>query len=172
MIYVKPGQWLSERSARRLVVHEVHGHVLPREAARREPIGLFLVGTRGGSDDEEGRALLFEKRHALLDAERRFELALRHEAARQAREGADFVGLAQLAIALGADLDMALRIAERALRGGGLGRELVYLPALARVESTLDHEPELESWLARGRLSLDAARVLAQLGPAPHRLAA
>ncbi len=172
LIYVKPGQWLSEHAARRLVIHEVHGHVLPREAASKEHGGLFLVGSRGGSDDEEGRALLLEKRSGLLDAERRFELALRHEAARQARAGADFVELAQQAMALGADLDAALRIAERARRGGGLGRELVYLPALHRVEQAFKAQPELESWLARGRISLDAARSLATLGPAPHRLAA
>ncbi|MGE3669955.1 MAG: tyrosine/phenylalanine carboxypeptidase domain-containing protein [Polyangiaceae bacterium] len=172
VIYLKPAQWLTERTARRLVLHEVHGHVLPREAARRSHGGLFLVGSQGGSDDEEGRALLLEKRHLLLDSERRFELALRHEAARQARAGADFVELVELSLALGADLDMGLRIAERARRGGGLGRELVYLPALQRVESAFATAPELEGWLCRGRVSIEAARVLAELGPAPHRLAA
>ncbi|MCA9645065.1 MAG: DUF1704 domain-containing protein, partial [Myxococcales bacterium] len=172
IIYLKPAQWLTERTARRLVLHEVHGHVLPREAARHAHGGLFLVGSQGGSDDEEGRALLLEKRHGLLDPERRFELALRHEAARQARAGADFVELVELSMALGADLDMGLRIAERARRGGGLGRELVYLAALHRVESAFATTPELETWLRRGRVSIEAARALAELGPAPHRLAA
>ena len=48
--------------ARRIVIHEVHGHVLPRVRAGRFGLGILSVGTRRGSDDEEGRALLLERR--------------------------------------------------------------------------------------------------------------
>jgi hypothetical protein len=50
-------------------------------------------------------------------------------------------------------------------RGGGLGREVVYLPALLRVEQAFEREPELDDWLAAGRLSLAAARVLRRVRP-------
>lgn len=172
VILVRPGVLLSERAARRLVVHEVQGHVLPRENARRGDIGLLRVGTAGGSDEEEGRALLLERRAGLFDAERQFELALRHQAGLQVRAGATFVDVVELALGVAAPLDLALSLAERALRGGGLGRELVYLPCLSRVEQAFRVEPQLEGWFERGRVSLAAARELAELGPAPRRLAA
>lgn len=172
VILLRPGVLLTERAARRLVVHEVEGHVLPRESARLTELGLLRVGTAGGSDEQEGRALLLERRAELFDVERQFELALRHQAGLQVRAGASFEDIVELALGLAAPLDAALTLAERALRGGGLGRELVYLPSLSRVESAFRMEPSLEAWFQRGRVSVAAARELAQIGPAPQRLAA
>ena len=51
----------------------------------------------------------------------------------------------------------------------GLGRELVYLPALSRVRAGLGAEPELEAYLERGRVSIAAARQLRALGEPPER---
>lgn len=151
----------------RMVLHEIEGHLAPRLAARREVSGLFRVGSAGSGEDEEGRALLLEERagHWASGTDpgdvRRRELALRHRAAVAVRGGADFVAIMRLLGELGEAPARAYRISERVLRGGGLAREIAYLPAFRRVCDALAERPELEDWMRRGRLSVAAARWLA-----------
>lgn len=158
---------LSEREARRIAIHELHGHALPRVRARREPLGLMRVGSARGADEEEGRALLMERRHGLFSIERQVELGRRHLAAWAVAEGADWVETVRSLTLLGTELDAAMSLASRVHRGGGLARERVYLPALLHLEDVFDDDPELEGWLERGRVSVAAARTLASLGSAP-----
>ncbi len=167
VILVRTGWRGRPRDVERIAVHEVYGHALPRHRARVAQSGLFRIGTAGGSDDEEGRALLLERRAGLLDDHRRAELGRRHLAAVSVGQGASFVETGELLLSMGTPLDDALRIAARVHRGGGLAREIVYLPALSRVETALAPEPELERWLERGRIGVDAARVLSRLGDPP-----
>lgn len=164
-VLVKPGVLLSPQEARRIVVHELIGHMLPRVSARSAQLALFRVGSARAADDEEGRALALERRSGLLGRERQLELGRRHLAAVCAAEGADWVETVRALIDHGAPASAAMEIANRVQRGGGLGREVVYLPALWRVEQACAREPELDDWLAAGRLSLDAARVLRRVRP-------
>jgi len=163
VIVIRAGSTHREAGARRIALHEVYGHALPRSRARTEPLGILSVGSAGGADDEEGRALLLEQRHGLLDAERRRELGLRHLTARAVRLGADWVEAVRLAIDHGASIAEAVRLAARVCRGGGLARELVYLPAFHRVGRALDAEPSVEAWLERGRVAVSVARMLEQM---------
>jgi hypothetical protein len=157
-IGVRPGLWHTEREVLRIVLHEVDGHARPRVSAQREALGLFRVGSAASNDDEEGRALLLEWRAGLLEGARRCELARRHIAARNVRAGTSFVGTVSELLGLGQDIVSAVEAACRAYRGGGLGREIVYLVALSRVERAFETEPELELWFERGRVSVEAAR--------------
>jgi len=159
-IGVRPGLWHTEREVRRIVLHEVEGHCRPRVAAQREPLGIFRVGAALSSDDEEGRALLIERRAGLLEGARRRELARRHIAAESVRAGASFVGTVTDLVSRGQDIASAVEAACRAFRGGGLARELVYLVALSRVTRAFSTEPELEGWFERGRMSVSAAKTL------------
>jgi hypothetical protein len=162
-ILVQRGLRLRPESARRIALHEVLGHAAPRIRATTESLGLFAVGAARGSEDEEGRALLIEERHGLLDVERRRELAGRHLAALAVRDGADWVETVRLSMELGFSTREAVRMAARVLRGGGLARELIYLPARERVKRVLELEPRIERWLERGRIGIDAARKLRAL---------
>jgi hypothetical protein len=171
VILVRAGWRGRPRDVERIALHEVYGHALPRQRARTARSGLYRTGTAGGSDDEEGRALLLERRAGLMDAHRRAELGRRHLAAMSVGQGASFVETGELLLAMGTPLEEALRITARVHRGGGLARETVYLPALSRVRTALTEEPELERWLERGRIGLEAARVLARLGDPPSELA-
>ena len=144
--------------ARRIALHEVFGHALPRVRARAESQGIFASGTAEGADDEEGRALLIEERHGLMDHGRRHELAARHVAATAVRGGADWVETLRTLIAAGVEARRAVQVAARVHRGGGLAREIVYLPAFYRVSAAFEAEPSLERWLERGRVSVAAAR--------------
>lgn len=163
-VAVRPGVQLSASVSERISLHELLGHALPRARARTQPLSFLRAGSARASDHEEGRALLVERRARLLDEERRRELAFRHRAALAVREGASRFELVNLLLGLGAERDAAFEIALRAARGGGLAREIVYLPAYFEVERAFEREPGLERWLERGRLSLDAARLFASGG--------
>ena len=160
VVFVRAGAELTPREAERIARHELEAHVLPRLAAKSEPCPIYRAGTRGAAEDEEGRALTIEERAGFLGPERRQELALRHALASDVRAGATFDDTWQRASELGLEPERALDPLLRAHRGGGLGRELVYLPAFLRVRAAFEREPWLEGELSRGRVSLDAARVL------------
>jgi hypothetical protein len=160
VIHVKAGAQLSARQAERITAHEIEAHALPRERARAEACGLLRVGSAGAVEDEEGRALLIEERGGWLDSERRRTLGLRHECASALAGGADWTECLRLLEQRGCSSEAALGLMERVGRGGGLCRELVYLPAWCRLSRELALEPQLERWLERGRVSLAAARVL------------
>jgi hypothetical protein len=173
VIAVRAGVAHTPSEVERIVTHELEGHALPRWRAQQHGLGLLRIGTAGGADDEEGRALLLERRRGHADPARRAELGWRLLAALAVQQGADFVELVELLLGLGAPLSSALGVAIRCQRGGGLGREVVYLLACSRVERALGREPELEAWLDHGRVSVAAARVLtrhwgsARLGASP-----
>jgi hypothetical protein len=160
VILVAEGRWLSTKETERVAVHEVLAHALPRAKASAP---LWQLGTAGATDDEEGRALLLEQRRDLLGEERRLSLALRHVAAQALFDGASYVEVVRALLLRGCDTDLAVMIAARVFRGGGLGREIVYLPALLRVSSGLQAQPELERWFEGGRISLGWAQRLAAL---------
>lgn len=165
LIVVRTGVSHTVDAARRIALHEIYAHALPRARAKAESIGLFAVGTAGSADDEEGRALLIEERHGLLDDARRRELAVRHIAARAVRRAADFVETVRHLRERGVPAREGVFVAARAYRGGGLARELVYLPALFRVRAAFTSDPGLEAWCERGRVSVAAARALRVIGP-------
>lgn len=162
-IVVRSGLWHDEVEARRIIAHEIEGHALPRHNARFQSIGLLRVGTHRADADEEGRALLIEQRLGLLGSARRRQLAARHMASLAVRRGAGWADTVQLLTGNGLDGDEAVHVAARAHRGGGLAREVVYLPALRRVERAFADEPHLEGWFRHGRVSVDGARRLAAI---------
>lgn len=167
VIFVRPGLRLTPSSARRIASHEILGHLLPRTRAASRSLGILRVGTAGACEDEEGRALLIEDRLGLIDGDRRRELALRHLSACWAREGRDLTETVAELSGRGADATTAVTLALRAQRGGGLGREVIYLPAWIRVGEALGAEPELEAWFEAGRVSVAAARALGGAGGSP-----
>jgi hypothetical protein len=170
ILLVRMGVLHTRREVRRIVLHELEAHALPRFRARAERLGLFRVATARGADDEEGRALLLEERAGFMDARRRAQLGRRHLAALAVRRGAGWVETVELLLEVGAPLAEALDLAARAHRGGGLGREVVYLTSLVRVRRALADDPTLESWMQRGRISIDAAPILRDLGEPPDAL--
>ncbi len=155
---IRPGLWHGEDAARRIVLHEIEGHVRPRVLAQREELGLFRIGSAQSNEAEEGRALLLERGAGVLEAGRRRELARRHIAARDVRRGAAFEEVVSALLGLGQDVASAVEAACRAYRGGGLARECIYLVALSQVAHAFEAEPELESYFEHGRVSIDAAR--------------
>jgi hypothetical protein len=157
---VAGGRSLSVNDGVRIAIHEVFGHGLPGHRARFQVLGLFAAASARGIDEQEGYAVLCEERAGVLDADRKRDLAARHVAALSVFDGATWTETCRLLSGQGVDVAHAVRTASRVHRGGGLGREVTYLPAWCRVRTALAAEPALESWLAAGRVSLAAAEVL------------
>jgi hypothetical protein len=143
-----------------LWAHEVHGHLLPRLRSKAEGTP-FRIGTKGCSQDEEGRALLLEERAGALSTQRRVEVAVRFQLGRAAQIGPEEAcRCAKELLARGVSSSDVARNLTRALRGGGLGREQIYLPAYLRVTSAFAENPGWERFMERGRISVDGARAL------------
>lgn len=168
VVIVAQGRRVSREEVARVVLHEVEGHVLPRERGRSRKHGIETLGSAGASEDEEGRALLLEDRASLLSGERKRVLAARHRAARLVMADATFVEVVR-AIRQLVPIADAVAIASRVMRGGytrgrdvlgGVARERVYLPAFARVASAVAKEPALLGRLGSCRLSLAAWQML------------
>ena len=126
------------------------------------PLWTFAIGTARGTHDQEGRALWLERDAGFLDYGRRRELALRRLAARAVEARADFVATVRLLCARGAALALALRVAARVHRGGGLGREAVYVPALLRVEDAMARDRGMDGVMRVGRVSVESVGVLVE----------
>lgn len=134
VLLVAKGRRVGQRDVLRTVLHEIEGHAVPWLERQN---GLLPPSIRpaGAADAEEGKALLIEHEAGFLDRSRRKELGLRHVAACMAHDEAPFALIADRLEALGASSSVAVRVAARALRGGGLGRERVYLPWLWRLRA-------------------------------------
>lgn len=167
VIFVRAGARLSVAEGLRIARHEVFAHALPRARARQHALGLLRVGSAGAGADEEGRALLLEQRFGDLRVERQRELGLRHLMALAVAAGGTAQDCVRILAKLGCSTEQALQLFIRSARGStlagrGLCRELEYLPAWLRVSDAFSADPELERWLAQGRLSLSVARLLRQ----------
>jgi hypothetical protein len=153
LLIIRAGARLTARAALRITEHELGGHLLPRIQSKRQ-MDILRCGCAGSVDEEEGRALLLEQRAGLMDAGRLRELGVRHLACSFLRRGANFVDAVRYLIELGSPTETAVRAMLRAMRGGGLGREIVYLPAMQRLERAFAVTPELEQCFLAGRASL------------------
>lgn len=154
-LYVKRGARVDRLEADRLWVHEVEGHLLPRLAAQQES-APFSIGAPCSGIDEEGRAVWLEEKHGLLDGARKRELSLRFYLALALREGGEEGVRHHLRAACdaGASPVTLARAVCRIFRGGGLGREVIYLPGYLRVKATLEQSPAREEFFRRGLASV------------------
>lgn len=165
-ILIAGGRLLSEEATRRTVMHETHGHALPRTRAALLAPGIFQVGTAHGIDEQEGYALCLESRSEALGSLRRRELAARYVAVEAMCGGASFVDAVLFLVEThGIPVPEAILVAERCFRGSdgsfaGLGRERIYLETFLRVRDWLAVHPSDERVLASGQLSLDSISTL------------
>ncbi len=159
-VQVAAGRRISTVDVERTVRHELDGHVRPMQRAQRSAFVLGVIGTARGSDTQEGFALLLERRSGFLGGARALELALRHRAGRLAHSGVPFEQALEQLDDGAHPTEVVVRAVARAFRGGGLGREVAYVPALLEVERAFAEDPTIEERLASGRLSLSAARAL------------
>ncbi len=169
-LYVRKGARVSVLEAERLWVHEVEGHLLPRLRADTVP-PPFLIGTAGCATDEEGWAVWLEEKRGLLGPRRKRELALRFRLALAFRRSgvAGLLGEVNRALDDEVEAEALAGTVCRLLRGGGLARESIYLPAYLRVKRVLDGESSLAHYFEMGRASVGALPRLSKLFPTENR---
>jgi hypothetical protein len=160
-VWIRGGETLTPSQARRVAVHEIHGHAVRRVRSRDPVNAVSLSGFKRSDEHEEGRAVWLEACAELLNSARRRELAWRHWAARACQRGADFVETVNVLLDMECSLQPALAIALRVWRGGGLARESIYLRAYIQVRDVLNDSPAVEQWMQQGRYSMDVAVRLA-----------
>jgi uncharacterized protein (TIGR02421 family) len=166
----------SEREARRLVAHEVFGHLVVAANARAQPLRLLQVGLAGAFADQEGLALYLEEALGLMSRDRLRTLSARVIATDWLYAGASFGDTASALFRdHGFAAEAAVLVAERTYRGGGVARDAGYLAGYLRVRAAITSGQASLDELRRGRVSLTqlgAMRDLEQLGwvvPAVYR---
>lgn len=174
-VLVASGRPTRTEDVERTVLHEIEGHVLPRVRAREGGLPLARFGTARASDDQEGYALFLEERGGFLSPRRMRELCARRLAIAFAMSGATYMESARkLHEDHGLEPLDAVRVAERAYRGGdgnglGLARDRPYLESWLRVREVSRAEPHVLDVLAKGQISLDAARTWERDFPEPPK---
>ncbi len=149
-------RYFGAREAQRLVVHEILGHLVAAFNGREQPLGIFAMGTGGAFADQEGMCITLEEEFGLLDAARLRALAARVLTTDWVHQGASF---GEAALSLHKDFGFpaarAITLCERAYRGGGVARDVVYLRSWLRVRRTLRTAPNTLDRLRLGKLGLD-----------------
>ena len=165
-LYLDADMRLPHARLQPLVQHEVGTHVVTRYNGMQQPMRQLAVGLAAYDPLQEGLGVLAEYLAGYLPGERLRVLAARVVAADMAIRGED---IPQVFSCLhdehGFATDDAFDVAVRALRGGGLTKDAVYLRGLCDL---LDHlragggfEP-----LFRGKFALSHLVVLEQLAEA------
>jgi hypothetical protein len=150
--------------ARRLVAHEVFGHLVVAANARAQPLRLLQIGLAGSFIDQEGVSLYLEAALGLMENERLRTLAARVIATRCLHAGASFGETARHLYAdFGLSSEAAILTTERAYRGGGVARDAGYLAGFLRVRAAIAAGQATLDELRRGRVSLEHLPALRKL---------
>lgn len=154
----------NEREARRLVAHEVFGHLVVAANARAQPLRLLQVGLAGAFADQEGLALYLEEALGVMSRDRLRTLSARVIATDWLYAGATFGDTARaLHRDYGFSAEAAILVAERTYRGGGVARDAGYLAGYLRVRSAIRSGQAGVDELRRGRVSLAQVGVMREL---------
>ncbi|MDQ3032401.1 MAG: DUF1704 domain-containing protein [Myxococcota bacterium] len=142
--------------SRRLVAHEILGHAIAASNAARQPTRIFEIGTAGSFADQEGIAICLEEQAGALDSHRLRVLAARVIATDRLHSGASFGETARFLFKQhGFSPEIAVLIAERAHRGGGVARDAGYLYGYLRVRVALESGAACLDRMRVGRIGLD-----------------
>lgn len=149
-----------------LVQHEVGTHVVTRYNGMQQPLRQLAVGLADYDPLQEGLGVLSEYLAGYLPGERLRVLAARVVAADMAIHGDGIPAVfACLHEEHGFATDDAFDVAVRALRGGGLTKDAVYLRGLCDLLDHLRGGGDFEP-LFRGKFALSHLVVLEQLAEA------
>ncbi len=146
-----------------LVQHEIGTHVLTRHNGRHQALRQLEVGLAHYDPLQEGLGVLAEYLAGYLPGERLRVLAARVVAVEMAIHGEAVPAIfEQLHNTHGLPIDDAFDVAVRALRGGGLTKDAVYLSGLVDLVDYLHDDGEFEP-LFIGKFALSHRVVMDQL---------
>lgn len=158
-IYVQKRAF-SRVEARRLIAHEVFGHLVASHRARAHALRIFEIGVAGSFADQEGLALCLEEASGTFDASRLRMIAARVVVTARMHAGASFGESARELVVHGLTAEAAIVTTERAYRGGGVARDAGYLEGFVRVRDALRKKVCTLDELRAGRLTVEAIPAL------------
>ena len=158
-IYVQKRAF-SRVEARRLIAHEVFGHLVASHRARAHAVRIFEIGVAGSFADQEGLALCLEEASGTFDASRLRMIAARVVVTARMHAGASFGESARELVGHGLTAEAAIVTTERAYRGGGVARDAGYLEGFVRVRDALRKRTCTLDELRAGRLTVEAIPAL------------
>lgn len=161
-LLLRPDVALSPRRLYALLEHEVGTHVLTWFNGSAQPLRIFGVGLAGYEALQEGLAVLAEHLAGALDPARIRVLAARVVAADAVVNGASFLTVFHALRALGIGEQAAFQTTVRALRGGGMTKDIAYLRGLCALIDHLRAGRPLEPLYA-AKIALAHADMLAAL---------
>lgn len=140
--------------ARALLEHEVGTHILTYANGAAQPLGILRSGLAGYEELQEGLAVLAEYLVGGLTPDRLRLLAGRVIAVRRVLQGCGFVDVyEELADGHGMSSRSAFITTMRAVRGGGLTKDVIYLRGLQRLMEYVRDGGDLQP-LFVGKLAL------------------
>lgn len=146
-----------------LIQHEIGTHILTRHNGHKQPLKQLEVGLAHYDPLQEGLGVLGEYLAGFLPGERLRTLAARVVAVDMAISGSDVPAIfGHLREDHGFDEDEAFDTAVRALRGGGLTKDAVYLGGLRDLVEYLHNDGDFER-LFVGKFALPQCRSLDKL---------
>ncbi len=163
VLYVDAHLRLPRARVQPLIQHEVGTHLVTRHNGRQQPLRQLEVGLAHYDPLQEGLGVLAEYLSGFLPGERLRVLAARVVAAEMAIHGEGIPAIFDLLhVTHGMPTDDAFDVAVRALRGGGLTKDAVYLRGLRDLVEHLHEGGALEPLYA-GKFALSHCVVLDQL---------
>jgi uncharacterized protein (TIGR02421 family) len=162
-LYLNAGLRLPAARVQPLVQHEVGTHVVTRHNGRHQALLQLEVGLAHYDALQEGLGVLAEYLAGYLPGERLRVLAARVVAVEMAMQGEGVPAIFDLLHHTHSlSEEDAFDVAVRALRGGGLSKDAVYLRGLRDLHEHLRQGGDFES-LFIGKFALSQLRVLDQL---------
>lgn len=161
--YVDGGIQIPHARIQPLIQHEIGTHVLTRHNGRKQALRQLEVGLAHYDPLQEGLGVLAEYLAGYLPGERLRLLAARVVAVEMAIDGLDVPEIFDhLHRSHEFPMDEAFDIAVRAMRGGGLTKDAVYLSGLRDLVEYLNDGGEF-ALLFVGKFALSHQRVMDQL---------
>ncbi|HIQ50156.1 MAG TPA: DUF1704 domain-containing protein [Nanoarchaeota archaeon] len=155
----------SEKDIRRLIEHEIGVHALRAENGSLQPLEIFVAGFPKYLKTEEGLALYREKDTKLLENKKLREYAARVIAVDMMYNGYEFRQIFEELKSYGFSDEEAWNITYRVLRGGGIGKDYIYLEGLREIEELLEKENKDKKLklLYVGKIGIDDLNLVEEL---------
>ncbi|MBD3208805.1 DUF1704 domain-containing protein [Candidatus Woesearchaeota archaeon] len=165
LLRVRAGASFSPLEVKQLVVHEVGTHARRSFNGERQPSEVFVAGTAGYLETEEGLAVFHEEQAGCFDSFRKQQVGGRVIAIKEALSKSFAEVYAALLPRFGNETAFALTV--RAKRGlgdtskpGGLTKDLLYLKGLLRVRALSEED---RKYLYVGKVSYHHLPVIKEI---------
>jgi len=147
---------------KKLIIHEIKGHVYRALNGNMQPLKIFVSGLPNYISTEEGIATYLEEKYGLLDIQSKKRYALRVMAVDLVYKGADFRECFEKVSEYEEDRDYCWETTYRVFRGGGYLKDHIYLEGYLKVKKFIQNGGNLND-LYIGKVGLEHLPIVEEL---------